>query len=72
MQNLFNGTGTENRVNGGNFLIAGGTVHNDNAVDTIQGSGDRDWLFYDLSIDRVRGNIRDDVFANELDALFGS
>ena len=73
VSNLFDGSGSANRLNGDNFLTVGsqGTVHNDAAGDTVQGSGDRDWLFHDSLLDRLRGKVRDDIFANELDDLLG-
>jgi hypothetical protein len=70
--NLYDGSGAGSPANGDNFLVAGGTVSNDSHRDILNGGGrSRDWLFHDPRRDRLRGNVRDDLFAGDLDELLG-
>ncbi len=52
-QNLIDGNGSPDRLNGNHFLQPGQTVFEDNVVDTLNYSGS-DWLFYDPSRDRLK------------------
>ena len=72
--NLFDGSGSSTRANGDYFLTVGdgGTVSDDGDSDTLSGGRSTDWLFYNPDNDRVRGRVRDDLFANDLDGLLGT
>jgi Ca2+-binding RTX toxin-like protein len=52
VNNLTNGSGSPDRLNGSYFLQTGQTVFNDAYTDTLSYSG-LDGLFYDLSRDRL-------------------
>jgi Ca2+-binding RTX toxin-like protein len=47
VQNLRNGTGSANRLNGSFFLSAGETVFDDECADSLDGGQGRDWYFAD-------------------------
>jgi Ca2+-binding RTX toxin-like protein len=51
INNLTNGSGSPDRLNGNYFLQLGLTVFNDAYTDTLNYSG-QDWLFYDTSRDK--------------------
>lgn len=50
--NLIDGTGSDDRKNGDNFLVQGQTVFSDAALDYLYGDGGQNWLFREPSIDR--------------------
>jgi Ca2+-binding RTX toxin-like protein len=52
VNNLINGTGSPDRLNGGYFLQKGETVFDDTSNDTLNYSG-LDWLFYDPARDHL-------------------
>jgi Ca2+-binding RTX toxin-like protein len=45
MQNLTDGTGTSERLNGNVFLVPGSTVFDDEEVDELDGGANSDWVF---------------------------
>ncbi len=45
VNNLRDGSGTSNRVNGSTFLVAGITVFDDGESDRVRGGSGRDWFF---------------------------
>ena len=65
--NLTDGGGN-NGENGSTFLN-GDTVSKDYDKDVLTGSAGLDWFFFDSSLDRA-SDLRDEVFAGDLDFLF--
>lgn len=54
--NLTDGSGSTTRLNGGYFLVAGSTVLDDLAIDSLVATSGSDWLFYDAT--RYRTKVR--------------
>ena len=52
--NLIDGSGSNDRRNGDNFLVQGETVFNDAAFDFLFGNEGQDWTFREGWFDRVR------------------
>ncbi len=50
--NLTDGSGSDDRKNGDNFLVQGETVFSDGALDYLYGDGGQNWLFREPSLDR--------------------
>lgn len=69
--NLYNGSGSTNRLNEDNFLTVGteGSVQDDDERDLLFGGGSMDWLFYDKQEDIAYGTLGD-LLNNDLDDLF--
>jgi GH35 family endo-1,4-beta-xylanase/Ca2+-binding RTX toxin-like protein len=67
--NLRDGSGTANRTNGDNFLLANTTVLDDGEQDELNGGSLRDWYFAklgtDVSADLILG-LEDDELVDEL------
>ena len=68
--NLFDGSGTGDRVNGDHFLTVGpdGTVVDDEQEDRLVGGPDVDWFFFDPLLDAAN-NLKSELFANDLESL---
>ncbi len=70
--NLFNGSGTASRLNGDAFLTVGvrGTITDDGDEDQLAGGQDTDW-FFEPPADQAH-DLRDELFANDLDSLLSA
>ncbi len=68
--NLFDGSGTVDRLNGNTFLTVGedGTIDDDDEADNLTGRPNTDWFFFDPALDTAN-DLQDEIFANALDEL---
>jgi hypothetical protein len=68
IQNLTNGTGSANRLNGDAYLKRGETAFDDARSNRINGRGGDDWLFSDWDDDQLAAS-HAGVFLNDLNKL---
>lgn len=56
--NIRDGSGSLDRVNGSNFLVADVTVHNDASPDTLSGGQGDDWFFLNSDVAGVKDKLQ--------------
>ncbi|MCA9218176.1 MAG: HYR domain-containing protein, partial [Planctomycetales bacterium] len=66
IQNLLDGSGSSDRLNGNFFLVAGQTVFDDSVADSLVGDNGRDWFFVDQDAEDGDDDLLADAVKNEI------